>query len=244
MKKIIILGIILTGILFSQTTEKKKKVVPGFMGKRFQLQVNAGTFFNFFEPYAYDQPYGQAYFGMNWKVGGDFHYVMTPKSSIGAFFQYSNTAAVVNNYYGSPSTFGVFPLVNLNLFYTGLSFKTYFGNNIAPVGPYFQIKCGASIMDINYVKTSDRSVFFNLTKGDFLLNIAFGRQHVIKKIITLDYGVELGLTGLGSGILPVYDTSIYDYKDPITGDILKAEVGRRIIIHNAFNFYVGLGVIF
>jgi hypothetical protein len=241
MKKILIILCCISAVGFAQknTTPKQKKFVPGFLGKRFSLAATFGGFPAFNQSLRYDDPVGSA-IGLTWKAGLSGSYAITENSSVGFFFNFTNTAcsyysptiSIDSNYFGNAS---------FNIFQAGATYKWFMGNNVAPVGPYIQVKGGIAVFNGNIMTTS-KQVYFSNNYVDLAFYAAIGRQHVIKRVLLLDYGIELG----GTGLIHLIDdrtgnpVEVSDDK----GNTYNFQYGQKAAVINSVNLYVGLGVIF
>lgn len=213
--------------------------VPGYMGKKVMFEAGLKFFPSFGNtPVNMAQPFGTYVItGMNWELDLGMDFMVSRKSSIGFSAGYFSTAYWESGRHKSESYMGYDPQGNWDQIYVddrfamdvvkiGFVFKTYFGQNIAPVGPYYRLEAGGTFMamtEFPYYTPGLNPVMDQYSGGGYIIN-SIGRNHIFNNWLCLDYGFDLGLA------IPPAWYNDFQY--------------LRFQYHILGNAYVKLGVVF
>jgi hypothetical protein len=236
MKKLLILLLFGFSICFSQA--------PGFLGRKLCISAFGSFDIAFSNPVSHNQnlhtvrPYG-----INTRWAGNINYVITPRSSIGIDFHYLNTGfKIPSNYadYGGDPIYSDYG--DLEACYFGLSFQTYFGNNLSPVGPYIKLEAGGVYYSALLFNLANTAAVKQIESGTIYAMGSVGRKHILFRRLTIDYGLQIGVTAPESitGYLSGnHGTDHQQYDDIETTYAIR----QRLFVHTLFNFYAGIGIV-
>jgi hypothetical protein len=216
---------ILSILLFCTLLAPISAQVPGYIGKRFLIQAGIHVFpqFSIF-PVNVVQPYSNYFIsGINYRLELGTEFVISRKSSIGINGQYFCTAAAPLG--------GGYPYSNRYAIEggsVGAVFKTYFGQWIAPVGPYFKAEGGAIFYSVSDPQNNYGGSFPSQTIYNGYVGFGFGRTHIFANRISLDYGGEIAF------VFPPYTSD---------ADNIVPSTNLRMAVHYLGSVYVKVGVI-
>lgn len=233
MKRIILI------LVFSIAVVYVNAQVPGFMGRKVSIQASAIMDLAFANIVNARQVDPGPLKGVNVRWAASVDYVTGYKTSIGLNFNYVNTAFTLSESYYDPSK--LYKNSNVEAFYFGFNIKRYFGNNLAPVGPYFCFEAGGVYYRSDVYNPSYTDRKYALHSGTFYSTFSFGRKHILFKRMIIDYGFQVGFAGLES--LFYSNGGSLGFGDDIDYGEWDRAIKTRLLFHTMFNFYGGIGVV-
>lgn len=220
---------------------------PGYLGKRFSLDYGS----SFFPALGANEGSDESALTINKRNSFGFNYVRTRDNSLGVHIEMVKTQFLFNRelysngvyYYPKTDARG-----DISAVFISLESKKYLNKHIAPVGSYFSYK----LFYTRYSLTYDNN---NIFEGHYSYEdnaetklvlgnygpfgamggaIAFGKQHLFFQRLLFNYEMQVGL------LLPKikWTSDIYNEKP---ADYVQTLASKRLMMHNLFNFKVGLG---
>lgn len=249
----------LSGALLAQN-----KNVPGYMGKRWNLQYNAFLFPAFINPNSSEV-----------KVeGGDLKgsFSVNFQNHITAGFSYSKKMEFVAEFNMARTNFNPYPsyldaFAQSSLYYPELKARggaigvRLYSKHFAPLGSHISFKLGFTKLNIedlyytyqDYNGLQTEAFISGGTKMAPTLSVGFGTNRIIKDFLIISYGLDLTLyTGLIGSANP-FDwldnidggPSIYPYNGNSSDnrDAYLGKAAQRYGLMSLVNFKLGVGIV-
>jgi len=253
-KKIFVI-ILLLSINFNSYSQ-----VSGYLGKKFIISYTPEITYSLTNPNykgncVFDVKLHP--FAINMKHNGTVEYVVARNLSLGVDFMYWKTNFYLKNNFSyhninDPTQSGTF---NGKFGQQGIvkvmGFGAYikiFKRSLAPLGAYTKIKT----MLINYSPTATDTSFSYMNKSELayiqpskksyqgiFISATWGKHRIIKNLIVLDMGFEIGTCFCG-GMKYLISKNSYS---GIASEYLKTESGARIFGGMLINFNIGIGLL-
>lgn len=203
----------------------------GFQGRKFWI----GYDFGFFPDIFHGAEYSYANFTMHHAL--EFNYAVNMKRSIalGYKFGFTPLSYYYTDYYHSNGYYYEYSgHAKGKLYMHTITFNTKTFNNgyIAPHGRYTKLGLDVMIYNTSLSSTAtDTSSHYTPEQPsgvDFAIKVGYGRQFVVAKRMTVDYGFDVGFP-------------LLSYVGITQSNSAKKEIATRIIFDQMIQLHVGLG---
>lgn len=186
-----------------------KAQVPGYLGKKLTIAYNLYTFPAISYP-TNDQKSGMI--GLNTRHAIEADYVIGLHTTAGFSVQFASSGVAFDKGFTLPIQLGneiayvsgsFDSYGKLNIFNPGIFFKFFSDDLLAPIGSYTRLDLFLSVNTITYEKEDFSYQLNNTTNPLYLdmgprvskntvpgIGLTFGKQWVVKDLVTFDFGVQ------------------------------------------------------
>lgn len=199
--------------------------VPGYMGKKLIVEGSAGLSFPFLNHIFRDKTDDIA-----WRIGGGLEYTIGEQSSLSLNADWGNTTFDIPHENGTTQA---------KIMMANLTYRRYFGDNIAPQGPYFGIGAGVSRLNLK----ANSGTGLACLKSEYTkpsLQLEFGHNTIISDFIVLNFGVKYNAT-----IANPVNSIGYEPWDTASTNRTDAErsMNANLWIYNLISLHIGIGLL-
>ncbi len=254
--------IIVLAIFTSSALLAQNKNVPGYMGKRWNLQYQAYLFPSYINPNTSKVKVDDNELDRSLSVNFQSH--------ITAGYTYSKKMEFLAEYHMSSTNFNpysdyLYDYDTDQLYYPGLKAKggaigiRLYSKHFSPLGSHISFKVGFTKLDVedlnySYKNTNGLPQQFTISGGSKVaptLSVGFGTNRVIKDFFVLSYGLDLSLyTGIFNSASPL--SLLDDFGNYVYPSAGNSESNQEAYLQTAeqryglmsmVNFKLGFGIL-